>query len=51
MADTPIWSGPTAGITGAYQTKHYAAGLAGGIATTVFDAMATPPEPLDEEEG
>lgn len=44
MADTPVYPGPvTIGLSGAWQTTHYRAGLAGGIDTTVFDALANPP--------
>lgn len=44
MADTPIWSGAVpVQFTGAWQTKQFDAGLPGGAAETVFDALNAPP--------
>lgn len=53
MADTPSWAGPVPVLlTGAYQKKQFDAGLPGGIAETVFDALAHPPQSgVDAAEG
>jgi hypothetical protein len=49
MADTPPWAGPVpVQFTGAYQTKHFGAGLPGNP-ETVFDALADPPEYIDPD--
>jgi hypothetical protein len=44
MSDTPPWAGPIPVLlTGAWQTKQFDAGRAGGIDETVLDALNAPP--------
>jgi len=46
MADTPVHAGPIPVLfTGAWQDRDYAAGLAGGIDTTVRSALHAPIAP------